>query len=290
MNYMVDFIKGGFIGVANVIPGLSGGTIAVILGVYDRLIGGISDILKKPKEVLKDLIFLLLGLLVGIVVALYVVVYFLDKFPLPTTLLFVGFILGGIPKVYSLVSNQKPSWIHISLLLLFASTIIVLPLLSSGELMTPSITFPHLFVLLLVGVIAASAMVIPGVSGSMVLVILGFYYFITSELTNFIKHFLSFEFGQAVASLPFLLPFGVGVLFGIFGLSKLLKYLLNKHYTYVYYAILGLIIASPIPIFLLMNETTYELLNIILGVVMLVIGLLFSYNMTRLKELIFKDK
>ena len=59
MSWMVDIIKGAFIGIANVIPGLSGGTIAVLIGVYDRLIGGISDIFKRPKEVLKDLFFLM---------------------------------------------------------------------------------------------------------------------------------------------------------------------------------------------------------------------------------------
>lgn len=289
MNWMIDLIKGVFIGVANVIPGLSGGTIAVLIGVYDRLIGGISDILKRPKEVLKDLFFLMVGLVLGIVLALYVIVFFLETFPIPTTLLFVGFILGGIPKVYSSVKDSKPNLVQIIIFSIMALVIILLPLINDGAFITLDINFWSIIILILVGVIAASAMVVPGVSGSMVLVILGYYYFITSELSNFIRHFITFDFSSALATLPYLIPFGVGVLFGIFGLSKLIKYLLKNYYSYVYYAILGLIVASPIPIIFLMDKSQSGFWTILIGIIMLGFGTIISINMTNLKELVFKS-
>ena len=290
MFKMVDFIKGGFIGIANVIPGLSGGTLAVILGVYDRLIGGLSELLKHPIKVLKDLSFLILGVFAGIVVAIYVIVFFLKNYPIPTTMLFVGFILGGIPKVYSLVKEVKRDLIHIALFIATLIIIVALPLIGGKDILVLNITFGNIIILILVGILAASAMVIPGVSGSMVLIILGYYFFITRELSNFINSLLSIDLSEALTSFVVLFPFGIGVLIGIFGLAKLIKYLLSNHYSYVYYAILGLIVASPIPIILLMEDSIFDVWNILFGILTFAGGMIFSLKMSSLKERLFKIK
>jgi len=290
MFKMVDFIKGGFIGIANVIPGLSGGTLAVILGVYDRLIGGLSELLKHPIKVLKDLSFLILGVFAGIVVAIYVIVFFLKNYPIPTTMLFVGFILGGIPKVYSLVKEVKRDLIHIALFIAMLIIIVALPLIGGKDILVLNITFGNIIILILVGILAASAMVIPGVSGSMVLIILGYYFFITRELSNFINSLLSIDLSEALTSFVVLFPFGIGVLIGIFGLAKLIKYLLSNHYSYVYYAILGLIVASPIPIILLMEDSIFDVWNILFGILTFAGGMIFSLKMSLLKERLFKIK
>jgi len=289
MLKLVDFIKGLMIGVANVIPGLSGGTLAVILGVYERMIEGLSDALKHPIKAFKALFFLILGVLVGIVVAIFIVVFFLERYPVPTTMLFVGFILGGIPKVWSMAKCEKKTIVHYLLFGLMFAIIVAMPLINAGEIIALSLSFGNLLVLVLVGILAASAMVVPGVSGSMMLVILGYYFFITNELSAFVTAFFSLDIQKIGQTTATLFPFGVGVLVGIFGLAKAIKQLLKTHYSHVYWAILGLIVASPIPILYLMEGGVPTPINIILGVLAGIFGTIFSLKMSTLKEWIIKS-
>ena len=124
MNKLFDILKGFVIGIANVIPGFSGGTMAVILKIYDRLIEGLSDVLKHPLKVIKDLWAIVLGLALGIVFAIFAVVTLLNKFPLPTTLFFVGLIIGSIPSIFKETTKDNPSkinyiWLAIAFAIIF---------------------------------------------------------------------------------------------------------------------------------------------------------------------------
>ena len=99
MKKLIDIVKGAIIGIANVIPGLSGGTIAVSMGIYQRLINNIADILKHPIKVIKDLWLLGIGLVIGIILSIFGITYLLENHEIPATMLFVGFILGSLPII-----------------------------------------------------------------------------------------------------------------------------------------------------------------------------------------------
>ena len=129
----------------------------------------------------------------------------------------------------------------------------------------------------LVGVVAAATMVIPGVSGSLVLMILGYYEGIMSSISGFISAVFAFDWAQIFYYVGVLAPFGIGVIAGIFGVAKLIEFLFDKFPSITYAGILGLIIASPIAIIIKMGHNNINILTAIIGVVLLVAGAWFTY-------------
>ena len=101
MTFFMDTIKGMLIGIANIIPGVSGGTMAVSLGIYDKLIGSISGLLKDPKRSIRTLLPIILGCGLGIIGFTYAIEYLLSRHTFVTCMAFVGLILGGIPVLFS---------------------------------------------------------------------------------------------------------------------------------------------------------------------------------------------
>ena len=125
------------------------------------------------------------------------------------------------------------------------------------------------------GMLVGVANVIPGVSGSMVMMILGFYYGVINMITSFFGAFFAFDIKAMLECCILIIPFGIGVIVGIFGIAKLINYLFSKHGIITYCAIFGLVLASPIAI--LYNtgalSTGAGALSIIIGIVaMLVLG------------------
>jgi putative membrane protein len=246
---VTDFIKGIPIGAANVIPGFSGGTMAVILNVYERLIGALSDILRRPLRALKDVWVLFLGVIVGVIIAVKLIVFLLGNFPIPTTMFFVGLIIGAIPSIRAKAAEGKGK--PADLIAFFACAIIVI-VVSFLKGKTPSAVdydFQTAIIIFFLSVIAAAAMVIPGVSGSMILLAFGYYDFIWEGLIgNFIAAFTTIDFPGMVNAGVMLLPFALGVVAGIIIIAKIIKAMLARYPRTVYHAIFGLLIASPFAI------------------------------------------
>ncbi len=255
MTFVMDIIKGVLIGIANIIPGVSGGTMAVSLGIYDKLIASISNLLKDWKNSLKVLFPIAIGLCIGIIGFTYAIEYLLSHHTFVTCMAFVGLILGGLPVLIdSLKKELHRSSFGISGVLAFLilfSIAVFLPMLNSKEeiLQTFSITPATLIVLFLVGIIASATMVVPGVSGSMVMMILGYYYGIIETIKNFLDAVRAFDMAGIFHGAALLFPFGIGVLLGIFLIAKLITFLFNRYGVQTYCAILGLIAASPFAIF-----------------------------------------
>lgn len=289
MTFIMDTIKGIFIGIANVIPGVSGGTMAVSLGIYDKLIGSISGLSKNWRKSLRTLLPILLGCAIGIVGFTYAIEYLLSRHTFVTCMTFVGLILGGIPiLIRSLRKTLRGSGRRIGLsgvlafLILFAVAV-GLPMVNAGEetLRTLTPTPVTMLLLLLIGIIASATMVVPGVSGSLVLMILGYYYGIIDSIKNFLEALKAFDMAGLTQGFLILFPFGIGVLLGIFLIAKLITYLFEQFGTQTYCAILGLIIASPFAIFyntgLLGQLSSLSVLTVIGGLALAVIGAVVTY-------------
>lgn len=278
MEFILDAVKGIFMGIANIIPGVSGGTMAVSLGIYDKFISSISGLTKNFKKSFMALLPIVLGMGVGILGFSFIIEYLLRAHTLVTCLAFIGLIFGGLPillKAMKKKMRETDSRLGIgnaaAFIILFAVAV-GLPMIGVGEETSTVLTADLLNVIILffVGIVAAATMVIPGVSGSLVLMILGYYYGIINTIKDLINSLLQFNINAILNDVLVLFPFGIGVLVGIVGVAKLIEYLFNRHSVMTYSAIFGLIIASPIAIFY--NTGLYKELPSI-GVVSWIVGI-----------------
>ena len=257
MTFFMDIIKGILIGIANIIPGVSGGTMAVSLGIYDKLISSVSNLLKDWKKSLVTLLPIILGCGIGIVGFTYAIEYLLSHHTFVTCMAFVGLILGGIPILLISLKRElakTSSKIGISGILAFVflfAVAVFLPMMNAEDevLKTFHATPGIMAALFFVGIIASATMVIPGVSGSLVMMILGYYYGIINTIKSFLDALKAFDMPGLIHGFALLMPFGIGVLLGIFLIAKLITFLFEKFGIQTYCAILGLIIASPFAIF-----------------------------------------
>ena len=280
---LVLVVKGFIMGIANIIPGVSGGTLALILGIYEDFIGAISHFFSNFKKNICFLAPIAIGILLAIASLSRVIDYSYKHYPIPTSLFFVGLVIGGIPMLYSKVKGKKevkqPSSYLIFLLTFALVIFMACSSLIFGEGLKVSLSnmrFVNYLLLFLVGVIAAATMVIPGVSGSLVLMLLGYYY----PVIAVIKEFTSLK--NIGSNILILGVFGVGVLLGIVLISKLIEFLFNKYEAKTYFGVLGFIIASiiAIPISAMLNiKVSFDIIQILIGIIFLVFGYTISYKL-----------
>lgn len=257
MRVILDLLRGIVIGIANIIPGVSGGTMAVSMGIYDKLIGAVSNLFKDFKRNLLFLLPLLIGMGVGIVGFGKLLEYLLEYHVLATCLTFVGLILGGVPVLWVHLKgsvSKKPGGrlggAEVACFALLLAVGVGLPLLQGSEsaVKAMSLSVGSAVILFLLGVIASATMVIPGVSGSMVLMVLGYYSTILAQVTGLLDSLLARDWAALGHCVGLLVPFGIGVVLGIFLIAKIIEWLFKKFPTQTYAAIIGLIVSSPFAI------------------------------------------
>lgn len=280
---LVLVVKGFIMGIANIIPGVSGGTLALILGIYEDFIGAISHFFSNFKKNICFLAPIAIGILLSIASLSRVIDYSYKHYPIPTSLFFVGLVIGGIPMLYSKVKGKKEVKQASSYLIFLLTFALVIFMACSnlifGEGLKVSLSnmgFVNYLLLFLVGVIAAATMVIPGVSGSLVLMLLGYYY----PVIAVIKEFTSLK--NMGSNILILGVFGIGVLLGIVLISKLIEFLFNKYEAKTYFGVLGFIIASiiAIPISAMLNiKVSFDIIQILIGIIFLVFGYTISYKL-----------
>lgn len=246
MNFIKEILKGALIGVANIIPGVSGGTMAVSMGIYDKIISSITNIFKQFKKSIITLIPFIIGAAVAIVGLSFAIETLFGKYPLQTSMTFIGLILGGLPVILKKMDRKNIKFQNILIFLLFFALIIGLQLLDGeGTQVILKADLQGVIKLLLIGILASATMVIPGVSGSMILMILGYYMPVISEIKEFILALKEFDKSGILSGISILLPFGIGIVMGVFAIAKIIEVLLKKCKELTYSGILGLVIASP---------------------------------------------
>lgn len=268
-------IKGFILGIANIIPGVSGGTLAITLGIYEELIGTISHLFSNLKKNLSFIIPIGIGAVISFLAMSKLISYSLGNFPIPTTLFFIGLIVGGIPLIYKKVEKEKFKVSNISAFLITFFLIIVLTFLKDGLNIVnlDSLNIGLILLIFIVGMIAAATMVIPGISGSFVLMLLGFYKPILNTISNITN------FNILGHNMMILIPFGLGIIVGIILVAKLIEYLLKKHEIITYYAILGFIISSVISLFIGLFDYSLDLYQILVGTLLFVVGNVVGYKL-----------
>lgn len=281
-EFIMNTLRGMVIGIANVIPGVSGGTLMVSMGIYDKLILVLTHFIKRMKEAIALLVPIAIGMLLSIAIFAKIFSEILfPKFPLQTNLFFIGLIIGGIPVIYKKVKGNTIRLPQIIAFVLLFATVVGFSLVGEGGGSSADITFSVGNVLKLfgVGIIAAATMVIPGVSGSMIMMILGYYNTIIDTVNAFINALKSFDIPAMLDTFVVLVPFGIGVVVGAVAVAKLIEFMLNKFPLVTYWAIIGLIVASPFAIIFMMEIGTVGVVEIVTGLVLLVAGFFISMKL-----------
>lgn len=255
--YVIQFIRGFCMALADSVPGVSGGTIAFLLGFYDQFIGSIDDLItgdmEKKKQALFFLIKLGIGWVIGMVLAMLALASVFESHIYAVSSLFIGFIIFAIPIV---IKEEKECILekkqYIPFALLGAAIVCAITYFNpagGGE----GVNLEHLTLSLGVfvffaGMIAISAMVLPGISGSTLLLIMGLYL----PIVTAIKEMLHLNF----AAFPTVFIFGCGVLVGAFSVVKMIRKALDKFRSQTIYLIIGLMIGSIYAV--VMGPTTLD--------------------------------
>lgn len=285
MKRLKEILYGFLFGISCLIPGFSGGTMLLILGIYESFTGSIAKISKKPFEAIKELHLYGIGAVVGVVLAIFTVVVCLNKFPLITASFFVGLVIATLPMVLRNIKGEKmKTGDLISYLIFFAIALVM----AFGDLIgldVINISKPNvgmIIYLFVLSTIAAATMIVPAASGMTILLVAGLYDPIMKVLNDVFMGLLAFDFSPLVNNLWILIPFTLGVIVGIIGIAKIISKLLKTKASLVWYAILALLVTSPITIYrdawnkrvVPMMDAFKEhlVLNIILSVVFFAIG------------------
>ncbi len=263
-----NIYRGFLMGVSDIVPGVSGGTIAVLLGIYDRLIASINGLFSKDwKRNLGFLIPLGIGAGLALFTLSHLMEWLLMEHPVPTFFTFIGLIIGVLPFLFH-ESGAKTNFrlIHYLLLLTGVIILVLLPVApNEGEIILDR-TLGVYGMLFFAGFIASTAMILPGISGSLILMIIGFY----ATVINGLKEF----------DILLILVVAVGILVGLITMSKIINYFLTHYRTATFALIIGLVIGS---IFVIFPGLPIGTSMWLMSIVTFIIGLLVAYLLGRIE-------
>jgi len=276
-----NLLKGMVIGIANIIPGVSGGTMAVSMGIYDKLIHCLTHLFKEFKESIKFVLPILIGAAIALVGLSFLITPAFEHFPLQTNGLFIGLIAGGLPAVWKKVKGNPIRLSHIIAFLLFFILVIGMASMGETEGKSADLTLSvwSVIKLFLVGVLASATMVIPGVSGSMMLLVIGYYNPIVATIKEFVEALVAFNISEIARCCGILIPMGIGIVVGIFGIAKIIEIIFEKFPLQAFWAIIGLIVASPFAILMVSELGVITVLAVITSIVTFGIGFVIAMKL-----------
>lgn len=275
-NSISRALKGAAIGVAMIIPGISGGTVAVLLEIYEEMIKAISSLRKEFKKSVLYLLPILIGMIIAFGMMYFPIKYALLYIPLQTISLFAGLMIGSCPKMITDAKKNGFKMINlISLIVPFVFVVGICFIPNMGNV-NLSIDMPiiNYLVLFIVGVVASCALVIPGVSGSMFLLIIGYYHPIFNTISQ-----IKVNPGHSILVL---MIFAIGLLVGFFTIAKIMKVLLEKYPRATYWAIVSFVIGSIPAIYISFDytKTVVNTITVITSSICVVLGIIGSYLFT----------
>jgi putative membrane protein len=275
MKHIINFFKGIAIGISIIIPGVSGGTMAIIVGLYDKIIHAVSAFFKDIRNNFIFLAVIGLGTVSAILGFSQIIKYALDNFRFATIFLFLGIICGGFPVLYKKAEIKKTNIKSVILLLLSVAAVVAMSFLQNDLL--NAVTGKGIIttlIIITVGFFTAIAFILPGISGSFFLYVVGLY-----ETTLAAVDIRNLDFS-------YLLPFALGTLIGIIFTAKMLENLLKRYTHATYMVIMGLVAGSAIVIF--KGNIPYGI-NILVSIIAAITGFFLTHFFTKAGEKITKN-
>lgn len=254
MKIIGNFIKGILIGAGCILPGISSGVLCVIFGIYDKLLDSILNFFKDIKKNFKFLFPIATGGVIGIIIFSKALEYLLEKFPMQTKSIFIGLILGGVALLFKQILS-KEKWKKSNLIYIIISMIIgIVMVYLENTLQIGSIENANYLYLILSGFLMSIGIVVPGVSSTIILMLLGIYSLYLTSISNLY--------------LPVLIPIVIGVLVGSLIFMKIIKILLDKYNRQTMFSIIGFTLGS---IFVLLPDIQ-NVMEIIISISCIFIG------------------
>ena len=252
----MNVIKGFIVGASMLVPGFSGGTMAMILGIYDKLIASLSGILSfsknenyfiKNKSNFLMVILFSIGALLGMIIVAKPLSAIIEKFFTISCFFFMGAALGGFNTVYNKTKSYKFNYMSVLYIILGAAIVYLISMIPegffSGSENSRSKSFTY-FILIIAGFISAIALILPGISVSYMFLLLGIY----QETINAVKNFY----------IPYLIPLFFGLILGIILTTKILEYWMTHYIKSSYLIISGFVLGSIIQVFPGLPKNIFE--------------------------------
>lgn len=258
------FIKGLIVGLGKIIPGVSGSLLAISLNVYDRAILAITNFFDDVIENIKFLFTLSLGIIVSIIIFSKIILYFITNYYVITMLFFIGLILGGLLIFKSNYTSNKK---NLFILLISFLIIIILSSFSHSNKYVMEGNFIDYLVFFGSGIIDALATIVPGISGTALLMNIGVYEIIISTISNIT------DINLIITNIKILIPFGLGMVLGFILLSILISYLLKKYYSEMMAFILGVSIGSMALLVISVFRSSYTYIELMFGFLFMTMGI-----------------
>lgn len=258
-NFFLLLLKGFLVGIGKIIPGVSGAVLAISLGIYEKCLKIISNLFTDFKNNIKFLLPIGIGFIFSVIVFSKVIVNLLEVYYLPTMLLFIGLIFGSLTRFQQEVDFQYKTNIFLFFMALaFTFSLTLVDFSNNFEY--------NFFILIIMGVVEAISMIVPGLSGTALLMLFGYYNLIIES------------FGTI--NLSILFPFFIGIMIGIFIFSKVISYFYDNHRMKTNVVIYGLSISSILILFLDTLKNNYSLFEIVISLCLLIVG----YKIAKIME------
>lgn len=268
-NMLMIFIKGFIIGLGIIFP-ISASGLAVSMGMYERLLKIVNNLKTSLKKEWKFILSFGFGVVVSAIVSCLLIKVTYNKYPIATLLFFAGLVIGGFPIIFN-KTNGEFKFKNIIWTIIGIAALMGLSMFSDSTDVILSTKAIDLLKVFGAGALAAGTMIIPGVSGSLILVFIGYYEPMLSTISS-IVHFESLSTNLIIAGVFF-----IGMLLGIFIVSKIMDYFLTKHERKSYFTIVGFIAASIIVLFIRILNCPFNIYEYIVGGILLLIGFLISF-------------
>ncbi|NLX61540.1 MAG: DUF368 domain-containing protein [Tissierellia bacterium] len=263
---MSNFLKGLTIGAAAIAPGVSGGALAVILGIYEKITYAIGNIFKNFK---KNLIYLApygFGALCGVLIFSNIFKYLFKHYNVEVRYLFIGLMLGTFPSLFKRANKKGFRKSYIALFILTFSITFLFAFMENRLINIIPDGQPSILELIICGLVVGFGTIIPGVSSSVILIYLGYYEIVLEALASL--------------NIPMLIPIGLGFIICFLLLSKLISMLFERVYGLTYYGILGFVLGSIVPIFPGFQFS----LRYIVGLIIMIISIGSSYYLCKFER------
>lgn len=267
-----DLMIGTLTGIISMLPGASGATILVIFGLYERLIRDLAHIRDRLLKDLRFIIVILIGVFIGMMICAFGLEFLIERWEIPTMFFFAALILAQVPDIWELGQEEGGGVTYVDVVAFMAGVAIMIGCLFLGEGDGIETSPP---IMVLVGIIFAISKMAPGISGSTILLALGLYTPLMSALTDF--------------DLGFLMPVGIGLLIGVFGMSKIMDVCITRYRRPTYSAILGLTVGSIITVTIQAYQGMGGTGDVIGGIVGIVLGIVLGILLSRIASAYAKE-
>lgn len=255
---MKNFLKGFVIGIGKIIPGVSGAMLAIAMGIYDKALDYICNFKNNKKESIKYLFPIGLGVILSIVFFSKIISLSLANFYLITMLFFVGLIIGGVPMIISRVNKRDYFIVIISFVIFF---LISISSINNVYVMKNNIV--DFFAFFISGIIEAIGSVVPGISSTALLMIMGTYNIVITSIGN-------------LNNIGVLIPFGIGLVIGLIVVVKIINYLFKKCENKVYAFVLGILLSSIVLLVVQSFKYSFGIIELIIGLIFMVFGIFIA--------------